>query len=153
MAELSPAEQYAAIELFRGTMLRHSVVAYRSDSAGDRQPIRFDGDAWLAYVPIRVSDTICVQERLPPGAAAVLINQTHTYRDLFLPITPTEKLLFDAVDGIRSIGEIVEAKLSSSQRTKNLEIARGFFERLWWQDQVVFDASQRPTGAENQSTK
>ena len=34
MAELSPAEQYAAIELFRGTMLRHSVVAYRNDSAG-----------------------------------------------------------------------------------------------------------------------
>ena len=26
------AEQYAAVELFRGTMIRHSVVAYRDDS-------------------------------------------------------------------------------------------------------------------------
>ena len=29
MAQLSMAEQYAAVELFRGTMIRHSVVAYR----------------------------------------------------------------------------------------------------------------------------
>ena len=29
------------------------------------QPISFAGDAWLGYVPIRMSDTICVQERLP----------------------------------------------------------------------------------------
>src|SRR5579862_9212249 len=33
MARLSPLEQYAAIELFRGTMVRHSLVAYRNDSA------------------------------------------------------------------------------------------------------------------------
>ena len=71
------------------------------------QPVSFAGDAWLGYVPIRMSDTICVQERLPPGAAAVLINQTHTYRDLFMPINATEKRLFDAIDGTRSIGEIV----------------------------------------------
>jgi SAM-dependent methyltransferase len=32
MAKLSLAEQYAAIELFRGTMARHSVVAYHRDS-------------------------------------------------------------------------------------------------------------------------
>ena len=32
MAQLSMAEQFAAVELFRGTMIRHSVVAYRDDS-------------------------------------------------------------------------------------------------------------------------
>ncbi len=31
---LPPVEQYAAVELFRGTMVRHSVVAYRSDGRG-----------------------------------------------------------------------------------------------------------------------
>jgi SAM-dependent methyltransferase len=67
MARLSPAEQYAAIELFRGTMVRHSVVAYRNDSGGGPQQISLAGDAWLEYVPIRMSDTICVQDRLPPG--------------------------------------------------------------------------------------
>ena len=32
LAQLSLAEQYAAVELFRGTMVRHSVIAYRDDS-------------------------------------------------------------------------------------------------------------------------
>ena len=105
------------------------------------QPVSFAGDAWLGYVPIRMSDTICVQERLPPGAAAVLINQTHTYRDLFMPIDATEKRLFDAIDGNRRIGDIVERTLPSSPQGPQLDMARTFFERLWWYDQVVFDTS------------
>jgi len=144
MAHLSLPEQYAAVELFRGTMARHSVVAYRSDSASP-QRIGFAGDAWLNYVPIRMPDTICVEERLPPGATAVLINQTHTYTDLFLPIEPPEKRFFDAIDGKRSIGEIVERTLSTSNPTAKLDTTRAFFERLWWHDQVVFDASHRST--------
>ena len=88
-----------------------------------------------------MSDTICVQERLPPGAAAVLINQAHTYRDLFMPITAAEKRWFDAIDGTRRIGEIVERTMPSSPKTSTLDVARAFFERLWWYDQVVFDAS------------
>jgi hypothetical protein len=142
MAQLSLAEQYAAVELFRGTLVRHSVVAYRNDSPGGPQPVSFAGDAWLGYVPIRMSDTICVQERLPPGSAAVLINQTHTYRDLFMPIDSTEKRLLDAIDGNCSIGDIVERTLSSSRKKSKLDMARTFFERLWWYDQVVFDVSQ-----------
>ena len=146
MAQLSRADQYSAIELFRGTMVRHSLVAYRNDGGGDRQNISFDGDVWLGYVPIRMSDTVCVQDRLPPDAAAVLINRTHTYKDLFLPISPTEKQLFDGIDGVRKIGEIVERTQSSSHPTRNLDLARTFFERLWSYDQVVFDASQPQRG-------
>ena len=99
-----------------------------------------------AYVPIRMSDTISVQERLPHGAAAVLINQNHTYRDLFMPIDSTEKLLLNAIDGNCSIGDIVQRVLPSSQKESQLDKARTFFERLWWYDQVVFDASQQPRG-------
>ena len=142
LAHLDPPEQYAAIELFRGTMARHSVIAYRNDSGPRR--ISFVGDAWLDYVPIRMPDTICVQDRLPRGAAAVLINRTHTYWDLFLPIDSFEKRLFDAIDGHRSIADIVEGMPSSSNRTPNLDVARTFFERLWWHDQLVFDASRLP---------
>ncbi|HEY7321513.1 MAG TPA: class I SAM-dependent methyltransferase [Candidatus Binatia bacterium] len=133
IAQLSMAEQYAAVELFRGTMIRHSVVAYRDDSPAAR--VSFDGDVWLDYVPIRVPDTICVQERLPPGAATVLINRTHTYTDIYLPIDAQEKNIFDAIDGERTIGEIV---VEQGQHGK----ARAFFERLWRYDQVVFDTSR-----------
>ncbi len=110
IAQLPLEEQYAAVELFRGTMVTHSVVLYRNDSP-DRQLVSFAGDAWLTYVPIRMSDTICVQDRLPPGAAAVLINQNHTYRDLIMPIDSTEKSLFDAIDGNSSIGDILQRTL------------------------------------------
>jgi SAM-dependent methyltransferase len=144
MAQLSPVEQYAAAELFRGTMVRHSVIVYRDDRPGDPQPVGFAGDAWPGYVPIRMPETICVEERLPPGAAAVLINQTHTDRDLYLPIDAFERQLFDAIDGSRSIGDIVQRGSSSPQQPPGRGVARGFFERLWRYDQVVFDTSGGP---------
>src|SRR5262249_12173350 len=137
----SSAEQYAAVELFRGTMIRHSMVAYRNDCP-DPQRVTFAGDTWLRYVPLRMPDTICVQERLPPGAAGVLINQTHAYRDLIMPIDSTEKRLFDSIEGRANIGGIVERTLPSSETKSQLDMARSFFEKLWWHDQVVFDASR-----------
>jgi len=79
-------------------------------------------------------DTIAVQERLPPGAAAVLINRTHTYTDMYLPIDAGQRKMFDAIDGTRTLGNIVGER---GQR----DAACAFFERLWWYDQVVFDAS------------
>jgi SAM-dependent methyltransferase len=142
MAQLSFAEQSSVVELFRGTMARHSVAVYRSDGPSDSQLINFAGDDWLSYVPIRMPDTICVQERLPPGAAGVLINRTHTYRDLLMPIRPTEKRWLDAIDGKRCIGDIWEAELPVSPRKPQIDLARDFFQRLWWYDQVVFDASR-----------
>ncbi len=133
LARLPAAEQFAAVELFRGTMVRHSAIAYRRDRP-QPQTIGFDGDAWLGYVPVRLPDTIAVQERLPPGAAAVLINRRHTYTDIYLPVTAQQKKLLDTIDGKRSIAEIAP---QPAQR----EAARVLFEGLWWYDQVVFDAS------------
>jgi hypothetical protein len=123
-------------------MVRHSVVAYRDDSPGSQQPVSFESDAWLGYVPIRMADTICIQERLPAGAAAVLINQTHTYTDLFMPMDATEKLMFDAIDGKRSVREIAKGTVPSTRKDSPLDLARALFERLWWYDQVVFDSSR-----------
>ena len=59
-----------------------------------------------------------------------------------MPIDSTEKGLFDAIDGNRSIGGIVERTLPSSQAKPQLDMARTFFEKLWHYDQVVFDASR-----------
>lgn len=146
MVELPLAEEYAAVELFRGTMARHSLIVHRNDRSPAVQPVNFAGDAWLSYVPIRMSETICVRERLPPGAAGVLINQNHTYTDLFIPISSTEKLLFDAIDGNRTIGDILKMKLPSWQEPTRLDLARAFFERLWWHDQVVFNSSGKQLG-------
>ena len=137
LAQLSAQEGYAAVELFRGTMVRHSLVAYRTDRPGASQPICFDDDRWLTHVPIRLPRTLIIEERLPPGAAAVLINQSHTYPDLYLPINAQEKRLFKAIDGRRTIAQIVRQAATQTVQRQH----RAFFERLWWYDQVVFDAS------------
>ncbi len=138
LLQLSVEEQYVATELFRGTMVRHSVIAYRDDTPGSSERISFAGDAWLNYVPIRMPDTVCVRERLPPGAVAVLISQSHTYRDIYMPIDAAEMRLLDAIDGNRSVGDIVDKALPPSAEASRLDRARAFFERLWWHDQVVF---------------
>jgi SAM-dependent methyltransferase len=141
LTALSLEGQYAAIELFRGTMVRHSVVAYRDNGPFAKQQIDFNDEAWPDFVPIRMPDTICVEERLPEGAAGVLINQTHTYRDLYLPVSATEKLLVEAIDGKSSIRDIAQDASPSSRGSLQPDVVRTFFERLWWYDQVVFDAS------------
>jgi SAM-dependent methyltransferase len=141
MTELPIAEQYAIAELFRGTMVRHSAIVYHDDQSLDVPPINFAGNVWLEYVPIRMSETICLQERLPRGADAVLINQTHSDKDLFMVLNHAEKRLFDAIDGHRTIGEILATNLPREDEQSGFEMGRVFFEKLWWQDQVVFDAS------------
>jgi SAM-dependent methyltransferase len=140
IGKLPMAEQFTAVELFRGTMVRHSAVVYRDDNPTPQQ-ISFHGDSWLQFVSIRMPDTIVVQERLPPGAAAVLINPTHTYHDLFMPIDSTRKRVFEAIDGKQSIGELVNSFALAGNRSTILDLAHSFFEQLWWYDQVVFDAS------------
>jgi hypothetical protein len=132
---LSTEAQYAAIELFRGTMVRHAFVAYRKDRPAQGAPVNFDGEAWLGYTPIRLPDTVTVRDRLPPGATAVLINRNHTYTDLYLPIDARQERLLAAIDGERSIAEICH-----EQGDRNL--ARAFFQQLWRWDQVVFDISR-----------
>lgn len=137
LMELPKAEQYAAMELLRGTMLRHSVIIHCVDYPGGGQAISFDNDNWLSYVPIRLLETVCIEEQLPRGAAAVMINQNHTYPDIVLSIDSPEKQLYDAIDGTLSIGEILEEVPEGKSHSK--ERARSLFERLWWFDQVVFD--------------
>ena len=131
LAALPERQQYEAMELWRGLMTNHDFVV-RANS--DNAKIRFNDERYLQYVPIRRTWTMCVQERLPPGAAGALVNQTHLFHDLFLLIDEQEKQMYDAINGKRSIAEIVD-------QTTGKEPA-AFFEKLWQYDQVVFDTSQ-----------
>ncbi len=141
LTRLPLAEQYAAVELFRGTMVRHSAVVHRRERPRQHS-VSFQGEAWPDYVPVRLPDTIVVQEKVPPGAAAVVLNKRHTYTDIYLPIDARQKHLFDRIDGRRTITEIAP---DMTQR----DAARRIFEGLWWYDQIVVDASsQRRTRIE-----
>ena len=139
LALLPSRLQHAAVELFRGTMVSHSFIAYRDDSADNSQPITLTGDSWRDYIPIRLPWTVCVRERLPPGSVAVLINQSHTFTDLILTVDSFEERLLRAIDGNRTLREIMQFALPNGNGESR---ALRFFERLWQYDQVVFDASR-----------
>ncbi|HEX3671143.1 MAG TPA: hypothetical protein VHT92_05500 [Candidatus Cybelea sp.] len=139
IADLPLRDQYAALELFRGTMVRHAFVCYRSDAPQNRAIDFASGEA-AGYVPIRLPETLEVRDRLPPGAAAVLINRNHTYNDLYLPIDAAEERLLAEIDGKHTIAQIYGDKQDPQQ-------AMEFFCTLWRWDQVVFDThvkSERP---------
>jgi SAM-dependent methyltransferase len=135
LAALPEREQYMAMELWRGLISNHDLVVHRSDVNNDGLKVRFDDEQYLRYVPIRRAWTMCVQEGIPPGAAGVLLNQTHLFEDLFLVIDAQEKRMFEAIDGRHSIAEIVD-------KVDEKGAAPLFFEKLWWYDQVVFDTSK-----------
>ncbi len=138
VASLPPCERYAAMELWRGTIGAHSVLLARRDAVHDCDVTAgFDDERWERYMPMRLPYTICVEERLPPGAAAVLLNRSHRHHDLIVPIDRREKRMFDDVDGHRAIAEIV----ARDGRDDAKACAQALFERLWQYDQVVFDTS------------
>jgi 2-polyprenyl-3-methyl-5-hydroxy-6-metoxy-1,4-benzoquinol methylase len=138
LASLAPPVQHAAVELLRGTMTRHNFIAYRDDCAGNGCPINFDGDAWRRWVPLRLPWALCIRDRaVPSGFAAFLINRAHAYPDLALPIDAAQERIFAAIDGSRSIAEIVQAV----ELPGELQV-RSFVEQLWQYDQIVFDATE-----------
>ena len=128
--------QYAAAELFRGTITQHNFVAYRSDGSTANSSIRFTEDQWRNYVPVRLPWTVCVRDRVPSGSVAVLLNRAHKHPDLILPIDAAQSNLLDQIDGRRTLAEIV--RIDGKDDMHALE----FFRQLWQYDQIVFDASR-----------
>lgn len=120
IADLPTAEQFALAELFRGTMTRHTAIVF----ADDPPPPDF---ADPRAVPVKLPTATAVEERLPPGAAAALINRAHTDTDLVLFADRGAYEVFRAIDGSRTIAELGAA---------------AFVERLWRHDLVVIDASR-----------
>lgn len=118
-------------------MTRHSVVVNRADDPREQWLYDPDDLALMDAVPIRLSQALTLEERLPEGAAAVLLNRSHTYADIVVPIDSVEKLLVDSIDGRRTVSEIAAgAGLGvDDQRGRVL----GFFRHLCRCDQVVFD--------------
>jgi SAM-dependent methyltransferase len=138
LAALPEPEQYAAMELWRGMITNHDLVAHGKGIKDHAARVGFDGEQFLRYVPLRRPWTICVQERLPPGAAGALLNQTHMFNDLYLLVDAKEKQIFDGIDGRRTVGEILETTGTTGMASSPAE----FFRNLWLYDQVVFDTSK-----------
>jgi SAM-dependent methyltransferase len=138
LAALPPLVQHAAVELLRGTMDRHSFIAYRDDRGRQVQPISFEDGAWRGFVPVRLPWTLTVKDRAPRGVAAVLINPRHTYPDLALFIDAAHERLLTAIDGERSVVEILHGVGGAIGDERGGQ----FFKCLWEHDLIVFDAKR-----------
>ena len=134
LSELPAREQYAAMELWRGVMTCHSVVAHRRDARWQDADIHFDEPVWKNFVPHRLPWTKVVTERVPAGAAAVLLNQSHAFEDLFLVLRRIDRKMFERIDGRRSI-----AQIAAEADAHDVGRARELFESLWRHDHVVFE--------------
>ena len=136
IAALPVDDQYAALELFRGTIDRHTVIAFADDdetSCG----VAFDRPERL--VPIAMPTALVVDDpaRLPTGAAAALLNRAHTSSDLVMFVDASELDIFRRIDGVRTVAEL-GAELGDG--------AGSFVERLWRHDLVVVDATGATAG-------
>lgn len=127
LAELPAPQQFAALELFRGTMTTHSLIAF---AVGDETAAQLDftGSDVASWVPVQVPTAVVVRERLPPGAAAALLNSAHTSTDLVMFAGEEELAVFEAIDGERCIGDLGRD-------------AAPIVERLYRHDLVVIDAT------------
>jgi SAM-dependent methyltransferase len=127
IAGMVEVDQYAVMELFRGTMARHSLIAYRDDSK--LPTLAWGGEAWRDHVALIPPAVVVVQDRLPPGAAAAVINQAHVDLDLVCFLTSDELAVLSAFDGTNPSGEIPGA-------------TSGLLKKLWMHDLVMIDAAK-----------
>ncbi len=132
------AQQHAAVELVRGDIAKHQFVACRRDRSGGAPCVEFDSDDHLGYVPIRYPGVTIDQENLPDRAVARLRHLGHGDLDISTTIDHAELLLYQAIDGQRTIGRIAEAIDLQAALPVRRRFARQFFERMWWFDQVFF---------------
>ncbi|MFZ0013319.1 MAG: class I SAM-dependent methyltransferase, partial [Acidimicrobiia bacterium] len=124
---LSVDDQYALVELFRGTITRHSAVLFDAEDPSTGR-LDFSDPGVGRWVPVPVPTAIAVEERLPPGVAAALINRAHTDTDLVLFADGRELEMFRRIDARRPVAELGPDAVS-------------FVERLWRHDLVVLDTT------------
>ena len=127
IAALDAPAQYALMELYRGTITRHTAILF---DAGDTTSgtLDFGASGVEHWRPMPAPSAIAVEERLPPGAAAVLINRAHTESDIVLFADQRQSAIFGSVDGRRTLEELGPDAVA-------------FSERLWRHDLVVFDTT------------
>ena len=146
LGALPAASQHAAVELFRGTITKHHFTAFRQEDGDLPSPDPFiqrrssrRAEPWRSLIPLRLPWTLCLRERLPAGAAGMLVNRAHHFPDLVLPIDTDQERLVEAIDGERTLGEILRDTPTEMGEKRSLR----FFKRLWQYDQIAVDGAPR----------
>ena len=106
----------------------------------ERRHLTADLIAGLTFAVVNVPQAISVRERLPAGAAAALINRSHSDPDLVLFVDAAELQMIEAIDGRRTIADIIEHVATSKPAIRpTRRQTHRLFQRLWQYDQALFD--------------
>jgi SAM-dependent methyltransferase len=136
LAARPAAEQHAAMELLRGTMITHTFVAVRDDRPPATYAVDLGRDDWLEHVPVPFVGSALVADDPPAGATAILRHRSHRDPDLALPVDTDQEAMFRGVDGRRTI-----AAIAAHAGRRPDESVRAYFTALWRHDLVLLRLS------------
>jgi len=131
LAELPIEQQYEAVELFRGNLHMHYVIAVRNDRPTQTYKIEWNGDTWKDYVPRPMPGIAASTENLPAGVLVELAQSGHEFPMRKPQLTSQTVPLYQAMDGKRTLSEIAK------QTNVNPQSVRDFFRSLWEFDQIM----------------
>jgi 2-polyprenyl-3-methyl-5-hydroxy-6-metoxy-1,4-benzoquinol methylase len=132
---LPAAEQWAVIDDLTVLNSRHDFFVRKPQST--RFLTRFDTDDCLSYVP-------CIRSgvKLAGEVNSLIVTRPSLYGDVITPISRSEALLLEQLDGKKSISEILShslfARFEPEQRTK---FALAVCERMWRSGHLLFSRS------------
>ena len=127
---------FALTELFRGNLRTHTVIACRDDRPARSHALSFAGQGWLCFIPIRNPGLEIDAGAFPGDGVARLSWAAHDDPAISLIVDEPQSRLFDAIDGRRSIAQILET--ASPRVAAPEQFARGFFHTMWCRDFVWF---------------
>ena len=135
---LAPAEQWAIVDNLAALNSRHDFFVRKPQSA--RHLIRFDKDDFLSFVPHVRSGV-----KLAGEASSLILTRRSLEGEVSTPISRSEALLLEQVDGNKSISEILShASLPGPEPGHGTNVARAVFERMWRSGHLLFGGYATP---------
>ena len=139
---LPPCQQWALVELFRGSMGSHEMIVCRSDRAVQSFEIHLDGEDWLSYVPLPSPLLETEFNDLLPGSAMRVRCRGHLYREISVLLDATQAALCRSIDGSRSAGDLV-ALVDSEKADEAVSYVQNLLKSLWRYDYIWFQTQLR----------
>ena len=132
---LPAAEQWAVIDNLTVLNDRHDFFVRKPQST--RFLTRFDTDDYLSYVP-HVRSGI----KLAGEVNALILTRPSPQGEVITPISRSEALLLEQIDGKKSISEILShASFTRSEPEQRMNFARAVCERMWRSGNLLFGRS------------
>jgi SAM-dependent methyltransferase len=138
LLKLSPDAQYAAMELFRGHLDKHSFICCRDDRPAESWQVSLDDAEWATWIPIPQPTLGAYSVNDRPGTVAKIVCSAHEFPLRELHLTSQHFALLQLMDGKRTLGEIAAA----SGRADMAEQTRRLFKDLWDFDQIFLRRGQ-----------